>query len=108
MIPYWSLASGFLTGKYRSEADLGKSPRGGSVGKYLDARGLGVLAALDSVAARLRAKPGQVALAWLIARPSITAPIASATSLEQVAELVGAANIELDAAAIAELDAASA
>ncbi len=108
VIPYWSLASGFLTGKYRSEADLGKSPRGGSVGKYLDPRGLAVLGALDSGAARLRAKPGQVALAWLIARPSITAPIASATSLEQLAELVGAANLKLDAEAIAELDAASA
>ena len=91
VIPYWSLASGFLTGKYRSEADLGKSPRGGSVGKYLDARGLAVLAALDSVAARLGAKPGQVALAWLIARPSITAPVASATRLEDLGELVGAA-----------------
>ena len=94
VIPYYSLASGFLTGKYRSEADLGKSPRGGSVGKYLDPRGLAVLAAL--------------AAAWLIARPSITAPIASATSLEQVAELVGAASLTLDAEAIADLDAASA
>ena len=108
VIPYWSLASGFFTGKYRSEADLGKSPRGGSVAKYLDPRGLALLDVLDTVAARLSATPGQVALAWLMARPSITAPIASATSLEQLAELVGAAKLALDPAAIAELDAASA
>lgn len=107
VIPYYSLASGFLTGKYRSQADLGKSPRGGGLGKYLDPRGLALLDVLDSVAARLSAKPGQVALAWLIARPSITAPIASATNLEQLSDLVAAANLKLDAAAIAELDAAS-
>ena len=79
VIPYYSLASGFLTGKYRSEADFGKSPRGGRMKSYLNERGLRILKALDEVAARTRSKPGQVALAWLMARPSITAPIASAT-----------------------------
>jgi len=108
VIPYYSLASGFLTGKYRSQADLSKSQRGGSVGKYLDTRGLGLLGALDTVAARLSATPAQVAIAWLIARPSITAPIASATSVEQVHDLVGGVNLSLDAEAIATLDAASA
>ncbi len=108
VIPYYSLASGFLTGKYRSQADLSKSQRGGSVGKYLDPRGLGLLGALDTVAARLSATPAQVAIAWLIARPSITAPIASATSVEQVHDLVGGVNLSLDDEAIATLDAASA
>ncbi len=109
VIPYSSLASGFLTGKYRSAADLGKSVRGArSVTKYMDASGMRVLAALDAVAARLSATPAQVALAWQIARPGITAPIASATGLEQLAELVRAASLALDAEAIAALDAASA
>ncbi len=81
VINYYALAAGFLTGKYRSEADLGKSPRGGGVKKYLNERGLAVLKALDDVAARHKATPAQVALAWLIARPSVTAPIASATSV---------------------------
>ncbi|MGZ5893881.1 MAG: aldo/keto reductase, partial [Caldimonas sp.] len=80
VLNFYALASGFLTGKYRSAADLGKSARGGGVKKYLDAHGLVVLAALDAVAGRIGATPGQVALAWQIARPSITAPIASATS----------------------------
>ncbi|MCR5879557.1 aldo/keto reductase [Phenylobacterium sp. J367] len=108
VINYWSLASGFLTGKYRSEADLGKSPRGERVAKYLDARGLRILGALDAIAAEAGATPGQVALAWLIARPSVTSPIASATTPGQLAELVAAAELKLDAAAIARLDAASA
>lgn len=108
VIPYSSLASGFLTGKYRSEADLGKSVRGPrSVAKYLTPRGMQVLAALDAVAARLRATPTQVALAWQIARPGITAPIASTTSVEQLQDLVRAATLTLDAEAIEALDAAS-
>jgi aryl-alcohol dehydrogenase-like predicted oxidoreductase len=107
VITYFSLARGFLSGKYRSEADLGKSPRGGSIGKYLDARGQRILAALDSVAARLSAKPAEVALAWVIARPGVTAPIASATTLEQVESLIRAVSLELSAADIAELNAAS-
>ncbi|WP_019016152.1 aldo/keto reductase [Elioraea tepidiphila] len=109
VIPYSSLASGFLTGKYRSEADLGKSVRGArSVAKHMTPRGMQVLAALDAVAARLHATPTQVALAWQLARPGITAPIASATSIEQLRDLVRAASLELDAEAIAALDAASA
>ncbi len=108
VVCYYALASGFLTGKYRGEADLGKSAaRGGSVEKYLNARGLRVLAALDAVAAAHRATPAQVALAWLIARPSITAPIASATSAAQVQDLAAATRLKLAADEIAELDAAS-
>jgi len=108
VIPYYSLASGFLTGKYRSEADFGKSPRGGRMKSYLNERGLRILKALDEIAARTRSKPGQVALAWLMARPSITAPIASATSLRQLEELITATRITLDADAVRQLDAASA
>ena len=107
VIPYYALASGFLTGKYRSEADFKKSPRGGGMKSRLNERGLRILAALDAVSARLQATPAQVALAWLIARPSITAPIASATSLDQLADLVAAAQLKLDAEAIKQLDAAS-
>jgi aryl-alcohol dehydrogenase-like predicted oxidoreductase len=108
VIPYYSLASGFLTGKYRSEADLGKSPRGGGMKSRLNDRGLRILAALDAVSARLGATPAQVALGWLIARPSITAPIASATSMQQLDDLVAAARLQLDADAVRQLDAASA
>jgi aryl-alcohol dehydrogenase-like predicted oxidoreductase len=108
VIPYFSLASGFLTGKYRNEADLGQSARGQAVKKYLDARGHRVLAALDKVAARAGATPAQVALAWLIARPSITAPIASATSVAQWHDIARAAELTLGADAIRELDTASA
>ena len=97
VINYYALAAGFLTGKYRSEADLSKSPRGGGVKKYLNDHGLGVLKALDEVAARLKATPAQVALAWLIARPSVTAPIASATSLEQLQDILKAAALKLTA-----------
>ncbi|HEY0182749.1 MAG TPA: aldo/keto reductase [Rhodopila sp.] len=107
VIGYYSLASGFLTGKYRSRADTAGRARGSRVEKYLDDYGLGVLKALDEVAQRYDAKPGQIALAWLIARPSVTAPIASATNLEQLAELAEAAEIELDAESIQKLDAAS-
>jgi aryl-alcohol dehydrogenase-like predicted oxidoreductase len=109
VVCYYALASGFLSGKYRTEADLGKSAaRGGAVGKYLNAHGLRVLTALDTIAAAHRATPAQVALAWLIARPSITAPIASATSVEQVRDIAAATRLTLAADEIAELDAASA
>jgi aryl-alcohol dehydrogenase-like predicted oxidoreductase len=108
VINYFSLAAGFLTGKYRSEADLGQSPRGGGLKKYLNPKGEAVLKALDEVAARRGVKPGQVALAWLMARPSITAPIASATRLEQLEEMIAAATLTLDAADIEALNAASA
>jgi len=109
VIPYYALASGFLSGKYRSEADLNKSPRGArSAKQYLNERGLRVLAALDEVAARFGATPAQVALAWQAAKPGITASIASATNEEQLAGLVKAARLELDGEAVAQLDAASA
>ncbi len=108
VISYFSLASGFLTGKYRSEADFGKSPRGARMADYLDERGRRILAALDAVAAERGSTPAGVALAWLMARPGLTAPIASATSLAQLAELVSAVRLELTPADIARLDAASA
>jgi aryl-alcohol dehydrogenase-like predicted oxidoreductase len=107
VIGYYSLASGFLTGKYRSRADMEGRARGGRVEKYLNDYGFGVLKALDQVAKQYEAKPGQIALAWLIARASVTAPIASATNLEQLAELAEAAEIELDAESIQKIDAAS-
>ena len=109
VINYYALASGFLSGKYRNDADLAKSSaRGGSVKKYLNPQGLKVLAVLDEVAAAHKAKPSQVALAWLIARPGITAPIASATSLEQLRELIGAAELSLTQDEISALNGASA
>ena len=108
VIPYFSLASGFLTGKYRSESDLSKSPRGQSVKKYLDERGLRILAALDQVSHEKHSTPGKVALAWLLARPSITAPIASATSVEQLHDLIDATKLALDPASIELLNQAGA
>lgn len=109
VIPYYALASGFLTGKYRSAADIGKSAaRAGAIARYLDARGLRILQALDDVAADHRATPAQVALAWLMAQPSVTAPIASATSVEQLHELLAAARLSLSAAQLDQLDRASA
>jgi aryl-alcohol dehydrogenase-like predicted oxidoreductase len=108
VIPYYGLASGFLTGKYRSEVDFGKSVRGGRMAAYLDGRGKRILSALDDVAARNDATPAQVALAWLIARPGLTAPIASATSVEQLHDIEKATKLRLDEADIAELDRASA
>ena len=107
VINFFGLARGFLTGKYRSEADLGKSIRGGGVKKYLEPHPMRVLAALDGVAAELKASPAQVALAWQMARPGITAPIASATGVSQLQELMGAARLVLSPAQIATLDAAS-
>jgi aryl-alcohol dehydrogenase-like predicted oxidoreductase len=108
VIPYYSLAAGFLTGKYRSQDDLSKSPRGQGVKKFLNDRGFRILQALDQVAERRQSKPAQVALAWLMARKSITAPIASATSLEQVNDLIAATQLELNTADIKLLDTASA
>jgi len=108
VICYFGLAKGFLTGKYRSSADLGLSPRGSGIADYLDQRGLRILAALDELAAEHRATPAQVALAWLIARPSITAPIASATSRSQLEDLIAAASLHLDKPAIERLTVASA
>jgi aryl-alcohol dehydrogenase-like predicted oxidoreductase len=109
VINFYALAAGFLTGKYRSEADAAKSARGASTTKkYLNPRGLRILAALDEVARAHGATPGQVALAWQIARPSVTAPIASATSVRQLEELAAAARLTLDAEAIALLNEASA
>jgi aryl-alcohol dehydrogenase-like predicted oxidoreductase len=108
VIPYFALASGFLTGKYRSENDLAKGPRGQLVKKYLEERGFRILAALDQVAGKLHSTPGKVAIAWLIAQPSITSPIASATSVEQLKDLIDAANLQLDGASIETLNEASA
>ena len=108
VITYFSLAKGFLSGKYRSDADLGKSPRGSGVGKYLNARGFRILAALDAVSARHSASQAEVALAWIIARPSVTAPIASATTLPQMESLIRSASLKLSASDLAKLDTASA
>jgi aryl-alcohol dehydrogenase-like predicted oxidoreductase len=108
VITYFSLAKGFLSGKYRSEADLSKSPRGGGVKAYLNPRGFRIIDALEKVAAGHKAKPAEVALAWVMARPGVTAPIASATSVEQVASLVHATELKLTPADMAALDAASA
>jgi aryl-alcohol dehydrogenase-like predicted oxidoreductase len=108
VIPYFSLASGFLAGKYRSEADLSKSARGSLVKKYLNERGFRILDALDQVAKTHGATPTRVALAWLLAQPSVTAPIASATNLDQLRVLLGAADLKLDPESLEKLDKASA
>ena len=107
-ITYFSLAKGFLSGKYRSDADLSKSPRGEAVKAYLNPRGFRILGALEAVAARHKAKPAEVALAWIMARPAVTAPIASATSIEQVDSLIRATALKLTAADMDGLNAASA
>jgi aryl-alcohol dehydrogenase-like predicted oxidoreductase len=108
VIPYFSLASGFLTGKYRSEKDLANRPRGEMVKKYMNERGFRILDALDQVASRYHSVPAVVSLAWLIARPSVTAPIASATNLDQLTDLIEATTLELDHSSIEQLDTASA
>jgi aryl-alcohol dehydrogenase-like predicted oxidoreductase len=109
VITYFALASGFLSGKYRTAADAAKSARGkGVIDKFLNPRGLQILAALDEVAKRHAASPASIALAWQIARPSVTAPIASATTVEQLQELVAATRLQLDTGDIEQLDAASA
>jgi aryl-alcohol dehydrogenase-like predicted oxidoreductase len=108
VVSYFALASGFLSGKYRTPEDAAKSARGaGVVAKFLNERGLRILAALDEVGGRYAASPASVALAWQIARPSITAPIASATTVEQLSELIAATELQLDSAAIEQLNAAS-
>lgn len=108
VLSYYALASGFLSGKYRSRDDLGISPRGGGIKKYLNERGYKILAALDAVAAESNTSLARVAIAWQLHKPFITSPIASATSEKQLDELVGAANLELTAAQMEQLDAASA
>ena len=108
VLPYFGLASGFLTGKYRSEADFGKSVRGDRMARYLNDRGRRVLAALDEVAAEAGATPAQVALAWLAAQPGVTAPIASATSLDQLEELLAVLTLDLKQDQIDRLTQASA
>ena len=108
VITYYSLASGFLTGKYRTPADLGQSPRGAGVKKYMDPRGMRILAALDQVAQRHGTQPGVVALAWLIGRQGVTAPIASATSVEQLKDFSTAAELRLSEGDRTVLDSASA
>lgn len=108
VITYFSLESGFLTGKYRTKEDLGKSPRGGDMDKYFDERGLKILAALDEISKQYKATPAAVSLAWLIQRPSVTAPIVSATSKSQLGSIIQAPELNLDADAIRFLDNASA
>ena len=106
VIPYFALAGGFLTGKYRSQQDAEGKVRGGMAGKYLNARGFAVLAALDAVAKEYNATPARVALAWLMAQPGIAAPIASATNEKQLEDLAAAAELTLDRAALERLSAA--
>jgi aryl-alcohol dehydrogenase-like predicted oxidoreductase len=106
VITYFSLAKGFLSGKYRSETDLSKSPRGQGVKAYLNPRGFRILDALEAVAVRHKAKPAEVALAWAMARPGVTAPIASATSIEQLDSLVRSTELALTAADMDALTAA--
>ena len=109
VINFYALASGFLSGKYRSQADASKSARGPNiVKKYLNPRGLRIIEALDEVAAAVQAEPSQVAIAWLLRQPGIAAPIASATSLEQLQSLVRSAQLVLDEAALQRLNTASA
>ena len=107
MCAFFALANGYLSGKYRSREDLGKSVRSDRVEEYMDGSGPRVLAALDAVAAETGATPAQVALAWTAARPTVTAPLASARNLEQLEELLGSLDLELSEAEIAALDAAS-
>jgi len=108
VVPYFSLASGFLTGKYRSEADFEGKTRGGGVKKYWIDRGRGVLAALDAVAKESHSAPARVALAWLLSRPNITAPISSATKTGHITDLVEATKLKLSQAALDQITAASA
>lgn len=109
VINFYALAAGFLTGKYRSAADAGKSARGSATtAKYLNPRGLRILAALDAVALRCNTRPGVVAIAWLLTRAGVTAPIASATSLAQLDDLVAATRLQLEPSDLVTLDRASA
>ncbi|WP_343305378.1 aldo/keto reductase [Chitinophaga niabensis] len=108
VIPYFALASGFLTGKYRSEKDLEGSSRTKYVARYLNEKGFKILKALDEVAAQYNSKPGTIAIAWVMAQPGITAPIASASNMAQFDHLVAAASLKLDVKALDLLNAASA
>jgi len=108
VIPYYSLASGFLTGKYRSDADLDKSKRGQGVKKYLNERGFKILAAMDEVAREQNVPVAQIAIAWLLHKPLITAPIASATSISQLNEILHATTLSLTQEQMNRLDLASA
>jgi len=104
VITYFALARGFLTGKYRSQDDLKQSPRGGSIDRYLTTRGFAVLGTLDTLSAKHNVKQADIALAWIMAREGVTAPIASATSLEQLDSMISAADVTLDAEDIGELN----
>lgn len=104
VITYFGLAKGFLTGKYREKSDLAQSQRGEDVADYMNPRGMQILEALDQVAKRHNARPAEVALAWVMAQPGVTAPIASATSVEQVRSLVRAASLNLEVADLALLN----
>ena len=108
VVPYYSLAAGFLTGKYRSEQDLANRARAGTVKKYLDERGFRILAALDEVAREYHSTPAKIALAWLRMQSTVVAPIASATSVEQLRDLLDSTNLQLDDSALERLDRASA
>ena len=103
VVTYFSLASGYLSGKYRSAADLGKSPRGARVKPYLEGKGPAVLAAMERIAAETGATLSQIALAWVAAQPGITAPIASATTVGQLDELMGSLDLDLSDAQLAAL-----
>jgi len=107
VLTYFSLASGFLTGKYKSPADVANKARGDFVNKYMNERGFRIVDALDEVAKRLHAMPVQVALAWLMARRTVTAAVASATNLAQLKELIGATRLELDEGSMVLLNRAS-
>jgi aryl-alcohol dehydrogenase-like predicted oxidoreductase len=100
ILPFYGLASGFLTGKYRGPEDLGKSVRGKGIQKYLDTRGLKILSALDEISEKYKTAPATIALAWLMTRPAVVAPIASATSVQQLEDLLNAVKIELDTESI--------
>ncbi len=108
VINFYSLASGFLTGKYRTEQDVSAATRQRTNRKYMTERGFRILAAMDEVAARTGAKLAQIAIAWLVAQPDVTAPIASATSVQQVEELIAAVQLKLDDESLAMLNDASA
>lgn len=108
VVSYYALASGFLSGKYRSAKDFGRSPRGGNMGEYLNDRGMAILAALDQVAFRQNALLAEVSLAWLMTRPGLTAPIASATSEQQITSFGRAARLKLTAEDLGQLETASA
>lgn len=107
-LPFYGLANGYLTGKYRSEADYGKSIRGDRMAKYLEGSGPAVLAVLDEISAQTGATQGQIALAWVAAQPAVAAPIASARTLDQLEELIGAMELELTSTQLAQLDEVSA